>query len=558
MSDAVESVSVPDIGDADGVEVIEFCVQPGDAVAVDDALLVIESDKASMEIQSTVAGVLQGFSVALGDVVTTGQVVAEVAVAGAANSAAQQPPEAVAAEPAPTAEEQPQQQPQGAGQAPAESVAASASAGTHDVRLPDIGDAGEVVVIELGVAIGDTVAAEQMLLVVESDKASMDIVAPVAGVVLELKVSEGDSVTDDALLAVLSVAAGATAEPVAVQPTPPAPAVAAAPPRTSGVAPAPELDASGLAPPPTPVPPPPKASTVYAGPAVRRMARELGVDLTRLRGTGARGRIVKDDVHAYVKSALSDDNAGGSGAGIPAVPVIDFEKFGPVTTQPMSRILKRGAQNLHRSWLNVVHVTQHDEADITDLEAFRKALKPEGERRGTKVTPLAFIAKACAHLLTQYPKFNASLDPAVENLLLKGYVNIGFAVDTPDGLLVPVVRDADKKGVWELADEINELAAKARDKKLSPNDLQGGSFSISSLGSIGGTGFTPIVNAPEVAILGVAKLATKPQWDGANFVPRKMLPLSLSYDHRAINGAEAGRFVTDLCALLGDMRRLML
>jgi len=293
------------------------------------------------------------------------------------------------------------------------------------------------------------------------------------------------------------------------------------------------------------------------------MARELGVDLTQVGGTGARGRIVKDDVSLYVKSALSAGVAGkgvnaGTGAGIPAIPEIDFAKFGEVSVQPMSRILKRGAENLHRSWLNVVHVTQHDEADITELEAFRKSLKPEGERRGVKITPLAFIAKACAHMLTLHPKFNSSLDGAVENLIYKSYVNIGFAVDTPDGLLVPVVRDADKKGVWELAEEISELAGKARDKKLSPKDLQGGTFSISSLGSLGGTGFTPIVNAPEVAILGVAKLAMKPQWDGEAFVPRKMLPVSLSYDHRAINGAEAGRFATGLCALLSDMRRVML
>ena len=321
-------------------------------------------------------------------------------------------------------------------------------------------------------------------------------------------------------------------------------------------APAPTVDADGLAPPPEQSAPP-KTATIYAGPAVRRMARELGVDLAKVTGSGARGRIVKEDVDSFVKAALAAP-AGGSEGGIPKIPAVDFSKYGEVETVAMSRILKSGATNLHRSWLNVVHVTQHDEADITELEDFRQSLKPEGERRGNKITPLAFIAKACAYLLTEQPKFNASLDESVENLIMKKYVNIGFAVDTPMGLLVPVVRDADKKGVWELAEEINELAAKARDKKLTPGDLQGGTFSISSLGAIGGTGFTPIVNAPEVAILGVAKLATKPVWDGEAFVPRKMLPLSLSYDHRAINGAEAGRFVTDLAALLGDMRRVML
>lgn len=569
MSNTSEQVIVPDIGDADGVEVIEFCVQPGDSVAVDDALLVIESDKASMEIQSTTAGVVKSFSVALGDIVVTGQVVAEIAAEGGTASAQPAPASAASsvAEAQPESSPEPPEPPAEKTEAPSEP--ASEMAGTHDVRLPDIGDAGEVVVIELGAAVGDSVVAEQMLLVVESDKASMDIVAPVDGVLAELKVSEGDSVGEDALLAVLTVsgsqAADANPAPEPKTASAPKSAPVSTPQATAdaGVtaAPAPQRDASGLAPPPAKVAPPAKRNLVYAGPAVRRMARELGVDLTAITGSGARGRIVKDDVNLYVKTTLASGgsaSAQAAGAGIPAVPEIDFSKFGDVTVEPMSRILKRGASNLHRSWLNVVHVTQHDEADITDLEAFRKSLKPEGERRGVKITPLAFIAKACAHLLTQHPKFNASLDAGIENLIFKQYVNIGFAVDTPDGLLVPVVRDADKKGVWELADEINELAAKARDKKLAPQDLQGGTFSISSLGSIGGTGFTPIVNAPEVAILGVAKLAMKPQWDGSAFVPRKMLPLSLSYDHRAINGAEAGRFVTELSALLADMRRVML
>ena len=576
MSNSTKQVTVPDIGDADGVEVIEFCVQPGDVVALDDALLVIESDKASMEIQSTVAGVVASFSVALGDVVTTGQAVAEIQAADSAEAPSPAAIEPVASEPV-TKQETPE--PPAATQSPADtSGAGTAAAGPVEVRLPDIGDAGEVVVIELGVSAGDSVQAEQMLLVVESDKASMDIVAPVDGVVAELKISEGDSVGEDALLVVLNAtqAAAAPAQPAApvqapqssqapsqtqASPQPPVqPAGADNSTPAQKAAPAPTMDASGLAPPPQPSAPPPKGNIVYAGPAVRRMARELGVDLTKMAGTGARGRIVKDDVSLYVKSVLTGGSAGGvsSGAGIPSIPEIDFAKFGDVSVVPMSRILKRGADNLHRSWLNVVHVTQHDEADITELEEFRKSLKPEGERRGVKITPLAFIAKACAHMLTLHPKFNSSLDGGIENLIQKSYINIGFAVDTPDGLLVPVVRDADKKGVWELAEEINELATKARDKKLSPKDLQGGTFSISSLGSLGGTGFTPIVNAPEVAILGVAKLAMKPQWDGSTFVPRKMLPISLSYDHRAINGAEAGRFATELCALLGDMRRAML
>ena len=558
MSNSAIPVVVPDIGDADGVEVIEFCVQPGDTVAVDDALIVIESDKASMEIQSTANGVVESFLVALGDVVVSGQSVALIAAsaAGGASDAETIAPETKAPETKAPEPAVPEQQTEMVNVSPP-----SAETSTLEVRLPDIGDAGEVVVIELGAAVGDSVTAEQMLLVVESDKASMDIVAPSDGVVAQLVVSEGDSVGEDALLAVLDVATSSESAPAPAATSAPAPAATSAP-KVESAAPVPVTDASGLAPPPKPAAVPAKSGLVYAGPAVRRMARELGVDLPKVTGTGARGRIVKDDVNLFVKSALASGSGaapgGSTGAGIPAVPEIDFSKFGEVTTVPMSRILKRGAGNLHRSWLNVVHVTQHDEADITELESFRKALKPEGERRGVKITPLAFIAKACAQLLVEFPKFNASLDPAIENLLMKGYINIGFAVDTPDGLLVPVVRDADKKGIWELADEINELAAKARDKKLTPNDLQGGSFSISSLGSIGGTGFTPIVNAPEVAILGVAKLAMKPQWDGEKFVPRKMLPLSLSYDHRAINGAEAGRFVTQLCAVLEDMRRALL
>ena len=565
MSNSAIPVVVPDIGDADGVEVIEFCVQPGDTVAVDDALIVIESDKASMEIQSTVDGVIESFSVALGDVVTSGQSVAfVVATAGGDTSAANQSQGAESQVPEPKAPESTDTGPAAVEQQTetVETTPPSTESSTLEVRLPDIGDAGEVVVIELGAAVGDSVTAEQMLLVVESDKASMDIVAPADGVIDQLAVSEGYSVGEDALLAVLSVASSsesAQAPAAASAPNVEPPAADAS---AQSPAPASVRDASGLAPPPKPAAAPAKSGLVYAGPAVRRMARELGVDLQRVSGTGARGRIVKDDVNLFVKSALAGGGGaapgGAAGQGIPAVPEIDFSKFGEVTSVPMSRILKRGAENLHRSWLNVVHVTQHDEADITELEKFRKALKPEGERRGVKITPLAFIAKACAQLLVEFPKFNASLDPAIENLLMKGYINIGFAVDTPDGLLVPVVRDADKKGIWELADEINELAAKARDKKLTPKDLQGGTFSISSLGSIGGTGFTPIVNAPEVAILGVAKLATKPQWNGETFVPRKMLPLSLSYDHRAINGAEAGRFVTQLCAVLEDMRRALL
>jgi len=547
MSANTKQVVVPDIGDADDVEVIELTVGVGDAVDIDDALIVIESDKASMEIPSPFAGVVHAISVALGDQVSTGQVVAEIAVSESESPAA---PESTAVEKEAvdkaSAEKTAAEKAVVEEQSPAGAVDVEAQ--RLEVRLPDVGDAGEVVVIEVDAQPGATVAADQMLLVVESDKASMDIVAPAAGQILEVVVGEGDAVTEGSLLVVLSAAGAAVAVPeVAPAADVKAPAAETKPPAKPAPKPAKQMPAGGLA----------EAGTVYAGPAVRRLARELGVDLSKVVGTGARARITKDDVSEYVKSRLTDTGSS-SGSGIPAVAEIDFSKFGEIELQPLSRIMRRGASNLHRSWLNVVHVTQHDEADITDLEAFRQSLKSEAKAREVKITPLPFLLKACAYMLQQHPLFNASLDAELENYIVKKYVNIGFAVDTPDGLLVPVVRDVDKKGVWDLAADIDALVEKAKTKKLTPQDLQGGNFSISSLGAIGGTGFTPIVNAPEVAILGVSRLATKPQWNGSEFVPRKMLPLSLSYDHRAINGAAAGRFCTDLCELLADIRRLAL
>jgi pyruvate dehydrogenase E2 component (dihydrolipoamide acetyltransferase) len=326
-------------------------------------------------------------------------------------------------------------------------------------------------------------------------------------------------------------------------------------------APAPEAAAKRDVKPAAPAEPAPKrderGARVYAGPAVRRLARELGVDLAAVEGSGSRGRILKDDVKAFVKSTLREGRVQ-AGAALPALPAVDFSRFGPVETVPMSRIRAAGAANLHRSWVNLPHVTQHEEADVTELEAFRRSLKEEAASRGTKVTPLAFLVKACCQVLKTFPTVNASLDPEARNFILKGYYHIGFAVDTEDGLVVPVIRDANTLGIWELSAAISELAEKARAGKLGMNDLQGGTFSISSLGNIGGTGFTPIINAPEVAILGVSRLVTKPVWDGGDFQPRQLLPLSLSYDHRAINGAEAGRFMAALTEVLGDIRRLVL
>ena len=422
----------------------------------------------------------------------------------------------------------------------------------REVVIPDIGDAENVEVIELCVGPGDSVDVDGALIVIESDKASMEVPSPFAGTVAEIRVALGDVVDSGHVVAVLEVtreASGARTTDAAV-PEPPTPAEAAPPKPT---------------PPVTPEPPPPPVQLdgaadgagVYAGPAVRRLARELGVALGDVRGSGPRGRILKDDVKGFVKTAMAGGTASGATA-LPAMPAIDFSKFGPVEEVPLTRIRNRGARNLHRSWLNVVHVTQHDEADVTDLDGFRRSLADQAEARGVKLTLLPFIVKACAENLGAFPRFCASLNPAVDGLILKHYRHIGFAVDTEDGLIVPVLRDVDTKGVWALAAEIAELSELARNGRLTPDQLSGGCFTVSSLGRQGGTGFTPIVNAPEVAILGVGRLDTKPRWNGAAFEPRAMLPLSLSYDHRALNGVEGGNFTVALTRLLGDIRRLVL
>ena len=422
----------------------------------------------------------------------------------------------------------------------------------QEVVIPDIGDAEDVEVIELCVGPGDSVEIDGALIVIESDKASMEVPSPFAGTVAEIRVELGDVVNSGHVVAVLEVtreaSRGSTDEASAAEPRPP-------------VAPA----APQEAPPDRPEPPPTPAELdgtadgagVYAGPAVRRLARELGVSLGDIRGSGPRGRILKDDVKGFVKTAMAGGPANAATA-LPALPAIDFSRFGPVEEVPLTRIRKRGAGNLHRSWLNVVHVTQHDEADVTDLDGFRRSLADQAEARGVKLTLLPFIVKACAENLGAFPRFCASLNPAVDGLILKHYRHIGFAVDTDDGLIVPVLRDADRKGVWTLAAEIAELSELARNGRLTPDQLSGGCFTVSSLGRLGGTGFTPIVNAPEVAILGVGRLETKPRWNGAAFEPRAMLPLSLSYDHRALNGVEGGNFVVALTRLLGDIRRLVL
>ena len=525
-------VTIPDIGDAEDVEVIEICVVSGDTVAANDALIVIESDKASMEVPAPFAGTVDEVLVALGDVVNAGDAILRMEEI---SNGEPDVIETVATDPI-VAErvESPK----------ADGAPRTTEKERVEIRLPDVGEAENVSVIEVAVAAGQTVAVDDLLVVVESEKASMEIPSPFAGKVVEVAVGEGDDVEEASLLVVLEAARTADlpqAAPVSTSPPEVKPAAPAVPAATA---------AESIETPSETV----TTAKVYAGPAVRRLARELGVDLLTVNGSGARGRIVKDDVKSFVKRTLAAPPAPA----IAPMEAVDFSRFGEIDVVPLSRIRARGAVNLHRSWQHVVHVTQHDDFDVTDLEAFRASLKDEAAAQGVKLTPLPFIMKACVRVLEQHPQFNASLDPDLQSLIQKRYHHIGFAVDTEDGLVVPVVRDAGNKGIYELAAEISRLSEAARTKKLKPEEMQGGSFTISSLGALGGTGFTPIVNAPEVAILGVARLDTRPVWDGAAFVPRKILPVSLSYDHRAINGAEAGRFIVDLGRLLSDFRRLAL
>jgi pyruvate dehydrogenase E2 component (dihydrolipoamide acetyltransferase) len=433
----------------------------------------------------------------------------------------------------------------------------------RDVTVPDIGDFKNIPVIEVLVKPGDTVKAEDALITLESDKATMEVPAPFAGVVKEMKIKLGDKVSQGVPILSLEVGEGAaTSAPQKTAP-PPTPPIAAAAPAPAAV-PAPVVSQPAPAFPAAAAGPINEEgfSRAHASPSVRRFARELGVDLGKIKGSGPKERILKDDVTNFVKAALSQPSGGGGGAGLalglPAWPQVDFAKFGPVETQALSRIKKISGPALHRNWVQIPHVTQNDEADITELEAFRKSMAEEAQKQGVKLTPLAFIMKAAVAALKSHPEFNASLAPAGDALVLKRYYHIGVAVDTPGGLVVPVVRDVDQKGVLQLAKELGEISAKARDGKLGPNDMQGGTFSISSLGGIGGTHFTPIINAPEVAILGVSKSSMKPVWMGGQFVPRLMMPLSLSYDHRACDGAQGARFITRLNAVLSDIRRVLL
>jgi pyruvate dehydrogenase E2 component (dihydrolipoamide acetyltransferase) len=531
----MSQVLVPDIGDFDEVEVIEVLVKPGDSVTKEQSLITLESDKATMEIPSPADGVVKALKVKTGDKVSKGTLILELDAEQKKNAEEKK----TKSEPKPKPAPQPK----------------NASLAELTVPVPDIGEFEDVEVIEVLVKPGDAVAKEQSLITLESDKATMEIPSPAAGVVKALKVKVGDRVSKDAPILVLESddAGRAQAQPQAAKP-----AQAAKPPPP---APAPSQ---------RPVPREPReaiAAKPHASPSVRKFARELGVDLARVQGSAPKGRVLHADVQAFVKGALAGAAPSrppdkGRQAGLPfdlpAWPEVDYAKFGPVEERALSRIQKLSGPYLHRNWISIPHITQFDEADITELEAFRKAQTLDAEKRGFKLTLLAFLVKACVTALREYPQFNASLDASGDKLIVKKYWHIGVAVDTAEGLVVPVVRDADRKGVFDVAHELAQVSKLAREKKLKPGDMQGGTFSISSLGGIGGTAFTPIINAPEVAILGVSRSSTRPVWNGKEFTPRLMLPLSLSYDHRVIDGATAARFTSYLVSVLSDIRKSLL
>jgi pyruvate dehydrogenase E2 component (dihydrolipoamide acetyltransferase) len=554
---AVVEVKVPDIGDFAEVAVIELLVKPGDTVKAEQSLITVESDKASMEIPSSHAGVVKSLLVKVGDKVSEGSAVVTLEAEGGAAAAAPAAAPAAAAPPPAAA----------APAAGAPVPAAAAAAGPVNVAVPDIGDFDEVAVIEVFIKPGDTIKVEQSLITVESDKASMEIPSSHAGTVKEVLVKLGDKVSKGTPVAVVMAAGGAPAAAAAPASVPsasaaPAPAAAAAAPAVAG--------ASAPASMPTHDPTAAKGALPHASPSIRKLARELGVPLDEVKGSGPKGRITQGDVQGFVKgvmagsvqtkaqSAKAPAAAAGGGAfpGLLPWPQVDFTKFGPIERKDLSRIKKISGANLHRNWVVIPHVTNHDDADITELEAFRVQTNKENEKSGVKITMLAFLIKASVAALKKFPEFNASLDG--EQIVLKQYFHIGFAADTPNGLVVPVIKDADKKGVMQISAEMSELAKKARDGKLGPADMSGGCFSISSLGGIGGRYFTPIINAPEVSILGVCKSSTEPRWDGKAFAPRLILPLSLSWDHRVIDGAAAARFNAYLCQILADFRRVLL
>ena len=544
---SIVEIKVPDIGGAENVDVIAVEVKAGDTIAVDDTLITLETDKATMDVPADAAGVVKEVKIKVGDKVSEGSLILTVEAAGAAEASAAPAAESAPAAPAETA--------------PA-AQAAPAAGGVSVIEVPDIGGSENVDVIAVEVKVGDTVALDDTLITLETDKATMDVPATAVGVVKAVYIKVGDKVSQGAKIIEVEGAASTApaAAPQASAPVAEAPKAAPAP----AAAPAAPVQAPKAAFGATPIN---EAAFIkaHAGPSVRKLARELGVDLGLVSGSGAKGRIVKEDVKAFVKGVMQNGGALksatapaaslGGGLDLLPWPKVDFTKFGAVEVKELSRIKKISGQNLARNWVMIPHVTQHDDADMTELEEFRKKLNKEWEREGVKLSPLAFIIKACVKALQQFPEFNSSLDG--DNLVLKQYYHIGFAADTPNGLVVPVIKDADKKGLKEISLELGELSKKARDGKLKPQEMQGASFTISSLGGIGGTYFTPIVNAPEVAILGVCKSQIRPVWNGSEFAPRLMCPLSLSYDHRVIDGAAACRFTTYLGQVLADFRRIL-
>lgn len=565
----IETIKVPDLGESSEVEVIELLVSVGQTVAENDSLLVLESDKAAMEIPAPMAGVVKSIAVNLGDKVKTGSNILTLETQASVTAKSGAKADAKTADPPKSAtrpDADPVSQPAAArtSEAPETNTTnvetAAPAAKSETILVPELGSDAEVEVIEVHVTAGDTVSQDDPIVTLESDKAAMDVPASVAGQVQSLSVKVGDKVKTGSPLAVMLVVSKGGAAPAKVE----ASSVPAAvkPAETSGdIAPTPSAATQSNATAAIYSAPPAvgtgNTGSVYAGPAVRKLARELGVDLTRVAGTGAKGRILKEDIHGFVKSSLQGAGSGG-GAGIPAIADQDFSQFGPVEKLAVSRLHRLTATNMQRNWLNVPHVAQFNEADVTELESFREEQKTEADRKGIKLTFLPFLLKACCKALQEYPQFNVSLHSSGEFLFQKKYIHIGVAVATDAGLVVPVLRNVDLKSIWQLASELAELTDKAKSRRLSREEMQGACFSISSLGAIGGTGFIPIVNAPEVAILGVAKTQIKPVFIDGEFVPRKMLPITLSYDHRAVNGVDGGLFSTYLVKLLGDIRLLSL
>lgn len=544
---AIEKITVPDLGDAADVEIIELLVAVGDTVAENDSLMVLESDKAAMEIPAPMAGVVKSIAVNLGDQVNTGSEILSLEVEGAASAEDAKPeasePEQLAESKSEPTESETQQQAEPSADAPS---AAPAQSEESVVKVPDLGTDDEVDVIEIHVSVGDSISADDPLITLESDKAAMEVPAPQDGEVLELLIKVGDKVkTGSDVIRIFGAAAAAS----------PSPAPASS--ESEAVAPAPSAAPAPAAIPEVPAVHAEQSGKVYAGPAVRKLARELGVDLALVLGTGARSRVVKEDIHAFVKARINNPPAA-AGTSISAVPDVDFSQFGEIEEVARSKMEKVTATNMQRNWSSVPHVAQFNEADVTELEDFRAELKPEAEKKGVKLTFLPFLLKACAKALAEYPQFNVSLHSSGEYVIQKKYYHIGVAVATEAGLVVPVIRDVDKKSIYELADEVIELSNKAKQRKLKLEEMQGACFTISSLGAIGGTGFIPIINAPEVAILGVSKTEIKPVYRNGEFQPRKMLPITLCYDHKAVNGVDGGMFADYLVKLLGDIRRLAL